>query len=129
MRVVQKSLGCGDAFSGVDRDAWCPDIERGAGDGRTRTEGARAAAVLRRVRLPGGPVTVRYDFNRFSRFPNMQPVGMYPIHIIVKNLRTTLLGTVDTDLDRTLAATRARTVPGVLNVEVEVMVAGDLARK
>lgn len=79
--------------------------------------------------IPGGPVTVRYDFNRFTRFPNMQPVGMYPIHIIVKNLRTTLLGTVDTDLDRTLASTRARTVPGVLNVDVEVMVARDLARK
>jgi hyperosmotically inducible protein len=77
--------------------------------------------------IPGGPVTVRYDFNLFSRFPNMQPVGMYPIHIIVKNLRTTLLGTVDTDLDRTLASTRARTVPGVLNVDVEVMVARDHA--
>jgi hyperosmotically inducible periplasmic protein len=77
--------------------------------------------------IPGGPVTVRYDFNLFTRFPNMQPVGMYPIHIIVKNLRTTLLGTVDTDLDRTLASTRARTVPGVLNVDVEVMVARDHA--
>ena len=54
---------------------------------------------------------------------------MSPIHIIVKSLRTTLLGTVDTDLDRTLAATRARTVPGVLNVDVELMVARDLARK
>jgi hypothetical protein len=73
--------------------------------------------------IPGGPVTVRYDFNLFSRFPNMQPVGMYPIHIIVKNLRTTLLGTVDTDLDKVLATTRARTVPGVLNVDVDVMVA------
>ena len=48
---------------------------------------------------------------------------------IVKNLRTTLLGTVDTDLDRALASTRARTVPGVLNVDVDVMVARDLARK
>jgi osmotically-inducible protein OsmY len=79
--------------------------------------------------IPGGAVTVRYDFNMFTRFPNMQPVGMYPIHIIVKNLRTTLLGTVDTDLDRTFASARARTVPGVLNVDVDVMVARDLARK
>jgi hyperosmotically inducible protein len=79
--------------------------------------------------IPGGPLTVRYDFSLLSRFPNMQPVGTYPIHIIVKNSRTTLLGTVDTDLDRTLASTRARTVPGVLNVDVEVMVARDLARK
>jgi hyperosmotically inducible protein len=79
--------------------------------------------------IPGGPLTVRYDFSLLSRFPNMQQVGTYPIHIIVKNSRTTLLGTVDTDLDRTLASTRARTVPGVLNVDVEVMVARDLARK
>jgi hypothetical protein len=79
--------------------------------------------------ISGGPVTVRYDFDLLTRFPNMQPVGMYPIHIIVKNLRTTLLGSVDTDLDRTLASTRARTVPGVLHVDVEVMVARDLARK
>ncbi len=79
--------------------------------------------------ISGGPVTVRYDFDLLTRFPNMQPVGMYPIHIIVKNLRTTLLGSVDTELDRTLASTRARTVPGVLNVDVEVMVARDLAGK
>ena len=58
-----------------------------------------------------------------------QPVGIYPIHIIVKNLRTTQLVTVDTDLDRPLASTRARTVPGVLNVDVDVMIARDLARK
>lgn len=73
--------------------------------------------------IPGGAVTVRYDFNLFARFPNMQPVGMYPIHIIVKNLRTTLVGAVDTELDKTFASTRARTVPGVLNVDVDVMVA------
>jgi hyperosmotically inducible periplasmic protein len=79
--------------------------------------------------ISGGPVTVRYDFDLFTRFPNMQPVGMYPIHIIVKNLRTTLLGSVDTDLDRTLASTRARTVPGVLNVDVDVMVARGLPGK
>jgi hyperosmotically inducible protein len=79
--------------------------------------------------IPGGAVTVRYDFKLFARFPNMQPVGMYPIHIIVKNLRTTLVGMVDTDLDKVLASTRARTVPGVLNVDVDVMVARDLARK
>ncbi len=73
--------------------------------------------------IPGGSVTVRYDFNLFARFPNMQPVGMYPIHIIVKNLRTTLVGMVDTDLDKVLASTRARTVLGVLNVDVDVIVA------
>jgi hypothetical protein len=79
--------------------------------------------------IPGGAVTVRYDFNLFARFPNMQPVGMYPIHIIVKNLRTTLVGVVDTDLDKVFASTRAHAVPGVLNVEVDVMVTRDVARK
>ena len=79
--------------------------------------------------IPAGPVTVRYDFNLFTRFPNMQPVGMYPIHIIVNNLRTTLLGTVDTDLDKTYAATRARTVPGVLNVDVDIAVARNIGRR
>jgi hyperosmotically inducible periplasmic protein len=79
--------------------------------------------------ISGGPITVRYDFNLFARFPNMQPVGMYPIHIIVKNLRTTLLGTVDTDLDRTYAAIRARAVPGVLNVDVDIVVVRRVSRK
>jgi hyperosmotically inducible periplasmic protein len=79
--------------------------------------------------ISGGPVTVHYDFNLFARFPNMQPVGMYPIHIIVKNLRTTLVGMVDTNLDKVVASTRARTVPGVLNVDIDVMVAADLAKK
>ncbi len=68
--------------------------------------------------IPGGAVTVRYDFNLFARFPHMQPVGMYPIHTIVKNLRTTLVGMVDTDLATVLASTRAHTVPGVLNVDI-----------
>jgi hyperosmotically inducible periplasmic protein len=79
--------------------------------------------------ISGGAVSVRYDFNLFARFPHMQPVGMYPIHIIVKHLRTTLIGMVDTDLDKVFASTRARTVPGVLNVDIDVMVARDLARK
>ena len=79
--------------------------------------------------IPGGPVTVRYDFNLFARFPNLQPVAMCPIHIIVKNLRTTLVGMVDTNLDKVLASTRARTVPGVLKVDIDVMVAPDLAGK
>jgi len=75
--------------------------------------------------ISGGALTVRYDFNLFARFPNTQPVGMYPIHIIVKNLHTTLVGMVDTELDKVFASTRARTVPGVLKVDVDVQVARD----
>jgi hyperosmotically inducible periplasmic protein len=72
--------------------------------------------------IAGGATTVRYDFNLFARFLNMQPVGMYPIHIIVKRQRTTLIGTVTTDLDRTYAVTRARAVPGALTVDADIAV-------
>ena len=51
------------------------------------------------------------------RFPGMQPVGTYPIHIVVKNSRTMLLGVVDNAADRQIAEVRAREVSGVLEVE------------
>ena len=47
----------------------------------------------------------------------MQPVGIYPIHIIVKNGRTMLLGVVDSAADRQIAEVRAREVTGVFEVE------------
>jgi osmotically-inducible protein OsmY len=47
----------------------------------------------------------------------MQPVGVYPIHIVVKNGRTMLLGAVDSAADRQLAEVRAREVSGVFEVE------------
>ena len=56
---------------------------------------------------PGGAMSARYDALSFARFPGMQPFGTYPIHIIVKNGRTMLLGVVDTESDKTLAAVRA----------------------
>jgi hyperosmotically inducible periplasmic protein len=73
--------------------------------------------------IPGGEAQQRYDFGVFARFPNMQPVGMYPVHIIVKGLHTTLVGMVDNELDKTVASTRARQVPGVLGVDVDIAVA------
>ena len=45
----------------------------------------------------------------------MQPVGRYPIHIIVKGGRTMLLGVVDSAIDRQLAEVRAREVTGSSN--------------
>ena len=51
------------------------------------------------------------------QFPGMQPVGVYPIHIIVKNGRTMLLGVVDSAADRQIAEVRAREVTGVFEVE------------
>jgi limonene-1,2-epoxide hydrolase len=50
-------------------------------------------------------------------FPGMQPVGIYPIHIIAKNGRAMLLGVVDTAADRQIAEVRAREVTGVFEVE------------
>jgi hypothetical protein len=71
---------------------------------------------------PGGATSARYDALSFARFPGMQPFGMYPIHIIVKNGRITLLGIVDHETDRTLAGVRAREVTGVFGVANDLIV-------
>src|SRR5207244_3956239 len=72
---------------------------------------------------PGGAMSARYDALSFARFPGMQPFGTYPIHIIVKNGRTMLLGVVDSETDETLAGVRAREVTGVFGVENDLVVA------
>jgi BON domain len=56
-------------------------------------------------------------------FPGTQPVGIYPIHIIVKNGRTMLWGIVANATDRQLAEVRAREVTGVFEVENSLSVA------
>ena len=66
---------------------------------------------------PGGEFGVRQELADERRFPGMQPVGRYPIHIIVKNGRTMLLGVVDSAADRQIAEVRAREVTGVFEVE------------
>jgi osmotically-inducible protein OsmY len=71
---------------------------------------------------PGGATAARYDANQFRRFPGMQPTGMYPIHIVVKRGRTTLLGTVDNEQDKMMAGVRAREVFGVFGVENQLVV-------
>ena len=71
---------------------------------------------------PGGAMSARYEALTFARFPDMQPFGTYPIHIIVKNGRTMLLGVVDHESDKTLAAVRAREVTGVFDVENNLVV-------
>ena len=71
---------------------------------------------------PGGPSTVRYELQQFARFPGLQPLGNYPIHIIVKGGRTTLLGVVLNESDKQLANVRAREVPGIFGVENELQV-------
>jgi BON domain len=57
-----------------------------------------------------------------TRFPGMEPLGDYPIHIIVNKGKITLLGVVDNESDKTVAGTRAREVPGSFGVENELVV-------
>ena len=66
---------------------------------------------------PGGVQEVWRELQDERRFPGMQPVGRYPIHIIVKGGRTILLGVVDSAVDRQVAEVRAREVTGVFEVE------------
>ena len=66
---------------------------------------------------PGGVYGVLQELRDERHFPGMQPVGRYPIHIIVKNGRIMLLGVVDNATDRQLAEVRAREVTGVFEVE------------
>jgi len=66
----------------------------------------------------GTPACVRPRFSRdgHDRFPGMEPLGDYPIHIIVKGGKITLLGVVDSEADKTVAGMRARDVPGAFGV-------------
>jgi len=52
-----------------------------------------------------------------AQFPGMEPVGDYPIHIIVKSGKIMLLGVVDNESDKTVAGMRAREVPGAFGVD------------
>jgi len=74
---------------------------------------------------PGGEMGARYELRHARRFPGTQPFGIYPIHIIVKNGKTTLMGLVGSEMDRRIAEMRAREVSGVFSVENELVVEGD----
>jgi hypothetical protein len=74
---------------------------------------------------PGGAIGARDEAIRNRRFPGLQPLGNYPIHIIVKGGRTTLVGVVDNDSDKMLAEVRAREIFGVFEVKSELEVISD----
>ena len=61
-------------------------------------------------------------FGSAARFPGEQPVGNYPIAIVVKRGHITLMGIVDSESDKTMAGMRAREVPGSFGVENELTV-------
>ncbi len=55
-------------------------------------------------------------------FLGYEPIGDYPIHIIVKNGKITLLGVVDNESDKTVAGMKARGVPGSFGMDNQLMV-------
>jgi len=56
------------------------------------------------------------------RFPGMEPLGDYPLHIIVNHGTITLLGVVDSESDKTIAGLRAREVSGSFRVDNDLAV-------
>jgi hypothetical protein len=66
----------------------------------------------------------RHNFGGFAGIwgEGYEPAGNYPIHIIVKNGRVSLMGVVDNASDRTVAETKARMVPGTFEVKNELLV-------
>jgi hyperosmotically inducible periplasmic protein len=82
--------------------------------------------------MPGGGWVPRGRMWRFdrpfdpfgagARFPGQEPLGNYPIHIIVKGGRITLDGVVDNQADKNLAGIRAHGVSGAFAVDNELQV-------
>ena len=85
---------------------------------------------------PGGGMLWghRHGFGGFSTFdspafPGMEPAGDYPIHIIVKNGRVSILGVVDNATDKSVVTMRAREVPGTFAVENNLIVESRKSKK
>jgi len=57
-----------------------------------------------------------------THFPGTEPVGDYPIHIIVNGGHITLLGVVDSESDKTAAGMEAQLMPGSFGVVNELVV-------
>jgi osmotically-inducible protein OsmY len=74
---------------------------------------------------PGGAMGAYEAVLESRRFPGLQPLGSYPIHIIVKNGRTTLHGSVSSQMDKQMAEFRAREVGGVFAVDNQLVVETD----
>jgi hyperosmotically inducible protein len=55
-------------------------------------------------------------------FLGYEPIGDYPIHIIVKGGKITLLGVVDNESDKTVAGMKARGVTGSFGMDNQLMV-------
>lgn len=87
-------------------------------------------AIVDQIRVdPTSPIDDRIRrsvFRAIYGFPALRRytiVPSHPIRISVQNSRVTLYGIVDNAMDKQLAYTRARTVPGVLQVSDELIIA------
>ena len=67
----------------------------------------------------GGPALRPYGPGPFL---GLEAAGNYPIHIIVKNGRITLLGVVDNVGDKNIAGMKANGIPGAFGVENDLVV-------
>ncbi|MDH4064557.1 MAG: BON domain-containing protein [Acidobacteriota bacterium] len=76
---------------------------------------------LSRYAPGGGLMLGRYDTRR-ERDLGLEPIGQYPIHIIVRHGRIQLMGVVSTTADKTVAGLAARGVPGAFDVENQLQV-------
>ena len=76
----------------------------------------------RATRPGGGLLWGHRDGLRWRNVPGLEPIGNYPIHIIVKGGRIQLLGVVDTEADRTAADLAARGVSGSFGVDNHITV-------
>lgn len=74
--------------------------------------------------VSGGSMTIRYEALNLLRFPDMEPYGTYPVHIVVKNRKLLLVGVVDNEFDKKSLLIRAGSVPHHLGIEDAVMVRG-----
>jgi hyperosmotically inducible protein len=63
-----------------------------------------------------------YGYNGFEKYA-MQAVG--PIHIIVDSGHVTLTGVVDSQMDKQIADTRAKSIPNVFSVDDQLQVEGN----
>jgi hypothetical protein len=79
-------------------------------------------AFLSRYAPGGGLLWGHRDGLRWRNVPGLEPIGNYPIHIIVKGGRIQLLGVVDNEADRTAADLAARGVSGSFGVDNHITV-------
>jgi hyperosmotically inducible protein len=72
---------------------------------------------------PGGGLLWGHRHNiRRDLTLGLQPLGNYPIHIVVERGRIRLVGVVDSQADRTVAELAARGVPGSFGVENQLTI-------